>query len=322
MRLLPLAFLLSALPASSFLPAPLPALSSLPRRASASDEGQRDEGHKPPPSAASLPQSELDLQATLSAHQQSAPRLSFPASVRSLVANQHGYAVLSTNSASSPSYPSGSVVGFCLDDAGSPCFLFSTMSGHTQDVLADPKCSLTVAAGDFKGAADGRVTLTGQTARLPAAERGRIEELYLQKHPGAFWASFGDFSFFRLAVESVRFVGGFARAGSFEGDEYYAAEPDPVAPFSAGVAGHMNADHSGSTAAMVEHYVGVGVEAAKISAVDSLGMDVVCERTPEGGDKPQSFKIRLPFVRKAEDRKMVKDIIVEMTRAAAAAQKE
>jgi hypothetical protein len=33
----------------------------------------------------------------------------------------------------------------------------------------------------------------------------------------------------------------------------------------------------------------------------------------------QTFKMRLPFVRPAEDRKGVKDVIVEMTRAARAA---
>jgi hypothetical protein len=44
-----------------------------------------------------------------------------------------------------------------------------------------------------------------------------------------------------------------------------------------------------------------------------LGLDLKC--VADG----QSFKTRLPFVRPAESRKDVKDVIVEMTRAAAAA---
>lgn len=47
--------------------------------------------------------------------------------------------------------------------------------------------------------------------------------------------------------------------------------------------------------------------------LDRLGMNVACER---GKD---AFKARLPFPRPATDRKSVKELIVEMTRAAAAA---
>ena len=40
-------------------------------------------------------------------------------------------------------------------------------------------------------------------------------------------------------------------------EEYAAAQPDPIAPFSAPVAGHMNDDHADATAAMIKHYVGL-----------------------------------------------------------------
>ena len=39
--------------------------------------------------------------------------------------------------------------------------------------------------------------------------------------------------------------------------EYDAAQPDPIAAFSAPVAAHMNADHAESTAAMIKHYAGI-----------------------------------------------------------------
>lgn len=49
--------------------------------------------------------------------------------------------------------------------------MFSTMSGHTKDIMEDPRCTLTVTAQDFKGAADARVSLTGsaQAPHLPPA---------------------------------------------------------------------------------------------------------------------------------------------------------
>lgn len=40
-----------------------------------------------------------------------------------------------------------------------------------------------------------------------------------------------------------RLIGGFARAGKVTAEEYAAAQPDPVAPFSGPVCGHMNEDH-------------------------------------------------------------------------------
>jgi hypothetical protein len=83
-------------------------------------------------------------------HQQTAPKLDWATDVRTLVQYNHGFAVMSTNSKADEGYPGGSVVGFAPDEDGRPLFIFSGMSAHTQDILADPRCSLTVAAKDFK----------------------------------------------------------------------------------------------------------------------------------------------------------------------------
>jgi putative heme iron utilization protein len=84
-----------------------------------------------------------------------------------------------------PGYPGGSVVGFAPDEEGRPIFVFSGMSSHTVDILADPRCSLTIADKNFKGAADGRVNLMGTCERLKdQAEIAKAKEIYLQKHPG------------------------------------------------------------------------------------------------------------------------------------------
>mmetsp|Transcript_24871 Transcript_24871/g.38460 ORF Transcript_24871/g.38460 Transcript_24871/m.38460 type:complete len:130 (+) Transcript_24871:2890-3279(+) len=121
-----------------------------------------------------------------------------------------------------------------------------------------------------------------------------------------------------MAVEGVRFVGGFARAGSITAEEYTAAKPDPISEFGGHIAAHMNDDHMESTIAMIAHQIpGLDVEEAIITSVDSLGMYVKVTRTPRASDQPQQFKIRLPFPRPAADRKDVKNVIVEMTQAAA-----
>lgn len=69
---------------------------------------------------------------------------------------------------------------------------------------------------------------------------------------------FGDFSMYKMAdVVAVRFVGGFARAGTCSAQDYKNASPDPIASFVKPVMTHMNDDHADSIVAMVKHYAGV-----------------------------------------------------------------
>ncbi len=84
-----------------------------------------------------------------------------------------------------------------------------------------------------------------------------------------------DFSFFKMEkIEFVRYVGGFARAGSVDGDGYLQANPDPLIAFADPVIKHMNEDHADSVIAMIHHYVGVPVSEATIVSLDRLGMTV------------------------------------------------
>lgn len=261
---------------------------------------------------------EVKIQEALAEHQQNAPKLGFPVDVRTLVEYNHGFAVMSTNSKANSGFPGGSVVGFAPDDHGRPLFIFSGMSTHTQDILKDPRCSITIASKEFKGAADGRVNLMGKVALVPAEEREAAKATYLKKHPGAFWVNFGDFNWFRMDdIQDIRFVGGFARAGSITPEEYANAKPDTISAFGMHVAQHMNEDHMDSTIAMIASQIpDLVVEEALITSVDSLGMFVKVTRIPRASDQPQQFKIRLPFPRRANDRKDIKEIIVQMTKAA------
>lgn len=265
-------------------------------------------------------------------YQQGVPKIGFPTDVRSLVQYNHGFAVMSTNSKAHPGFPGGSVVGFAPDEEGRPLFVFSGMSSHTVDLLADPKCSLTVADKNFKGAADGRVNLMGNVQRLKDADEiAKAKEIYLSKHPGAFWVEFGDFFWYRMDVEYIRFVGGFARAGTVTAQEYKEAKPDPIMAFGSSIAEHMNKDHMSATIAMVEHYIpglaGDGyVQEAVINRVDSLGMDVKITRDPDNQDRlpgqPQQFKVRLPFPKPLQERGDVKVAIMEMTNESAKRQQK
>jgi putative heme iron utilization protein len=60
--------------------------------------------------------------------------------------------VLSTIStaASTSGFPLGSIVEYGLDAQGRPIFSLSSLSGHTRDIRANPRCSLTVTSPGFR----------------------------------------------------------------------------------------------------------------------------------------------------------------------------
>ncbi|CAM9750904.1 unnamed protein product, partial [Ectocarpus sp. 8 AP-2014] len=140
---------------------------------SATEKKEEASGHSPPkatghaagPGPQRSPEQEA-LAARIQEHQQAAARLSHTEEVRNLMQYSTGFGVLSTNSRTLEGYPSGSVVGFSLDDKGRPLFAFSSMSAHTGDLAADSRVSLTVTAATFKGAADGRVSLIGDVNKV------------------------------------------------------------------------------------------------------------------------------------------------------------
>lgn len=283
------------------------------RRVNNGNALKSQDGHQVASTVTITPEEQLIID-KLKEHQSKAPKLTFAEEVRTLIDQSLHFGVISTNSVTNDGYPFGSVVGFNLDSKGLPFFSFSTMSGHTTDLLKDSKCSLTILAKNFQGAAEGRVTIAGNVRKV--FDEKRIEELkskYLEFHKDAYWINFGDFSFFQMeSIETIRFVGGFAMAGTITAEEYLQAKPDPLAAYSDAVLKHMNEDHSDSVISMIKHYTGVPCSEAQIRSLDRLGMTVKAKI--DIGNYGYA-KIRLPFPYEVTERKKVKEVLVEMTKA-------
>jgi hypothetical protein len=157
--------------------------------AQAPSQPKSDRGHQAPAAAAPPDPAIVKLRE----HQSAAARQPFAEECRSLVALSR-YGVLSTISIAKDveGFPSGSIVGYAdATEDGAPIFVFSTMSGHTRDVMADGRASLTVTAPGFEGAADARVCLTGVVRKVPEAAVPAARDRYLARHPDAFWVTFG-----------------------------------------------------------------------------------------------------------------------------------
>lgn len=273
-------------------------------------------GHGAPANAPQFTPEEEKMVAAFREHQQAAPKISFAEAIRTLIDQSNGYGTLSTNSVEYDGYPTGSVVGFQLDDEGMPFMVFSSMSAHTKDVLKDGRVSLTILAEDFKGAAEGRVVLVGDMKKnFDKEKQVKLREKYMEKHKDAFWIDFGDFTYFTFTeLKAIRFVGGFAMAGAVTAEEFFAAKPDPLAPFAKHVMGHMNDDHSDATEKIVQKAIGIPVSDAQIVGMDRLGMTVKAKlEIGEGGYS----KVRVPFPYEVTERGKVKEVIVALTQGAA-----
>lgn len=98
----------------------------------------------------------------------------------------------------------------------------------------------------------------------------------------------------------------------FSAAEFKEAQVDPISQFSIPITSHMNKDHADDTKLIVQHSTTVKVDFAYMLDVDSLGFNV------KAGYDGSVLKLRIPFPRRAQDRKDVKTLIVEMLQAAKA----
>ena len=220
---------------------------------------------------------------------------------------------LSTLSRKQPGFPFGSVMPYGLDDRGRPIFLISTMAMHTQNLQADPRASLLVtqadASGDPLGAS--RVTLVGSALPLPKSEVPAARELYLQRYENSkYWVDFEDFSFYRMDVVDIYYVGGFGVMGWVSASEYDGAQPDPLADATAEIIQHMNADHKDALILIARAFAGIDSQEAAMTSVDRLGFHVRL-KTQEG-----MRGTRIAFLREARNPKEAREVLIEMVQQA------
>lgn len=245
-------------------------------------------------------------------HQEKAARLP-PAEEIRTVLDRSVRGMLSTFSQKYEGYPSGSMVDFACDADGSPILAVSSLAVHTKDLSANPKCSLLVPR-DPEDRTELVITVHGDAVPVPVKDHAAVRAAYLAKHPNAFWVDFGDFQFMRIEPRVVRYVSGVATAllgsGEFSKEEYQGSKVDPIAQFSKPVASHMNRDHEEDTKLIVKHSTSIPVDSAFMLDLDSLGFYV------KVGYQGNNFNLRIPFPRRAEDRKDVKTLIVDMLQAA------
>jgi putative heme iron utilization protein len=220
---------------------------------------------------------------------------------------------LSTLSRKQPGFPFGSVMPYGLDEHGRPIFLISTMAMHTQNLRTDSRASLLVtqddAGTDPLGAS--RITLIGNVLPIPKAEVAEARQLYLARYANSkYWVDFEDFSFYRMDVVDIYYVGGFGVMGWVPASEYDRSKPDPLADSMVEIIQHMNTDHKDTLVLLARKFARIDVQEATMIAVDRLGFHLRV-KTNDG-----VRGARIAFLREVSNPAETRKVLVEMVQQA------
>jgi putative heme iron utilization protein len=132
---------------------------------------------------------------------------------------------LATHARQPEGFPYPSILPFATDSCHRPTILVSRLAEHTHNLHADSRAGFLVV-----DAPDGDV-LNGQRATLlgnfePVESTPELVRRYLRYHPDAErYLILGDFTFWTMRLDRLRYIGGFGAMGWLDG-----AELDPMPP--------------------------------------------------------------------------------------------
>lgn len=178
-------------------------------------------------------------------------------------------------------HPFASLTSLATDIDGTPLILVSSLSGHTGNLIADPRCSLLIAPGG-KGdpLAHARITLiaTAETIDRESEFGQRVRRRFLARQPKAsLYVDFPDFSFFALKLERASLNGGFGRAYELEAGDVLSdcSQAGALIEDEEGAVEHMNEDHADAIRLYATNLLGGEDGAWRLSGLDPDGADLM-----------------------------------------------
>ena len=151
----------------------------------------------------------------------------------------------------------------------------------------------------------------GNVLTIPQSEIVEARKLYLERYANSkYWVDFEDFSFYRMDVLDVYYVGGFGVMGWVLASDYDHAQPDPLADAAAGIIEHMNTDHKDALILLARVFGGMESQEAAMTAVDRLGFHARL-KTADG-----MKGIRIGFLREVSNPAETRKVLVEMVQQA------
>jgi putative heme iron utilization protein len=201
--------------------------------------------------------------------------------------------------------PYCSLVNLASHPDGSPILLISGLAVHTRNILADNRVSLMLderAAGDpLEGA---RIMLSGRAER-DEAETDLLRRRYLNAHPSAEdFASFKDFSFFRIRPTGTHLVAGFGRIVDLKPAQFLAdlTGAEDLLAAEEGAVAHMNADHRETMGLYATKLLGAPAGDWRCTGCDPEGLDM----------QDGQIALRLDFPERVTDGTSLRKMLVRL----------
>ena len=131
------------------------------------------------------------------------------------ILHETSHAILSTHSTQLPGFPFGTAVPLVTDEYHRPILLISALAEHTKNLRADSRASIAIIESGKDNVQDAkRATLVGHFHEFEPSTA--LVNRYLRYQPDAERYLQLDFSFYRLAVENIRYIGGIGQMGWLE----------------------------------------------------------------------------------------------------------
>jgi len=176
--------------------------------------------------------------------------------------------------------PYCSLVNVATAANGAPLLLLSKLALHTKNMLIDNRISLMLderKAGDpLEGA---RVMLMGSCSYKADSSAASA---YLRRHPEAeLFASFADFSYYRMDIKRVHLVAGFGRIVDLGPQDILTdvADAQALIEAEADAIAHMNADHAEACRLYATRLLGAPAGDWRCVGVDPEGIELQQGRT-------------------------------------------
>lgn len=205
-------------------------------------------------------------------------------------------------------YPYASLVTTATDFDNSPILLISDLALHTQNILINNRASLLFdgTGGENNPLEGSRLSVWGKVART---EEKNTKTRFLARHPDAsVYASFSDFSFFKMKIEAAHFVAGFGKIADLSSEELILNIADSAALRDAepDIVEHMNEDHLDAIQLYATRLLGTHDDNWSMTGCDTEGCDL----------KAGCHTLRLEFPRRANTPDEIRQILIELVNEA------
>ena len=228
---------------------------------------------------------------TIDADQGSEPAFDPRRAARRLLREGRGAALATLDEAGAPY---ASLVAVATGADGAPLILISELAVHTRNLRRDPRASLLI---DRRGTSDptagSRVSLGGAMEETDAPEARRR---FLARHPGAFYADFKDFRFWRMRLERAHLVAGFGRIVDIAPADLLddVSDAPDLVEHEAYIAAHMNENYADVVRLYATRLLGRRDGDWRFAGLDPEGCDLLLDGELARLDFPQ--RVRNPGV--------------------------